>query len=303
MCVWVCVCVLPIGFVDPSFITFLERHIPLKDLTSKQHPDFIVHHDKGPLMNKVRCVLRCPLSSCIWVVMCTPLLPVLQRVLPPRLSAVSLFKCGWYGPIAVKAASAFLVMGSTAVVTALWKVDDVPTTLFFLRFYGEIARQTDLLCRPVPAIPGGSSATAKAAKATTAANIDMAEALNVAQRWLSKVSVLEASRLLRDFGYRTLANDVERVFGARGMCVCGGYPPLYGRPTCHCAPFGDPVYWAGFVILGATECVKQFKHVELPPLRLFPPPPKEQSEDKQEDVTGLPDDKTAIVGTISIMRA
>lgn len=241
-----------------------------------------------------------------------------QRFLAPRLATMSLYNTGWYGGVAVKAASAFLVLGSNCVVTSLWKVDDVPTVLFYLRFYGEVSRLTDLACRkPVPVTPqpttSGSppsspKASSRGMQPPTApptidtVNVDLAEALNAAQLWLSKVSVIEAAKLLRDFGKKTLANDVERVYGGRGMCVCGGRPRLWGRLTCHCSPFEDPVYWSGFVLLGATECIRQYKVDALPLVRLFPPPPKEQEESIEENVTGMPEDKMAIVGSMSIMK-
>lgn len=118
-------------------------------------------------------------------------------------------------------AGGFLAAGATGVVATLWPVDDLACALLFIRFYRVLLNED------------GSRAT------------DPPVALALAQRWLRDV---EAAELAAFF------DAASRVFESRH----GKPNPLLRMATRHfCAfpeaqaCFAEPVYWAGFVYLGA----------------------------------------------------
>jgi hypothetical protein len=163
----------------------------------------------------------------------------------------------------------------------LVQVDNLVSTLFYMRFYGELGR----LCAKYPY--------------PTVKHVDAGAALLATQQWLRSSSVLEIAAYLRDFGHVALARDVEAVFGER-VCVCGGLPRLWNVPTCHCSPFQRPVFWAGFQLLGATSWLSATGGRRLPRGFLYEQPKEDRSGMMDGDASELADDPMALFGAIKM---
>jgi CHAT domain-containing protein len=116
---------------------------------------------------------------------------------------------------------AFLMSGTAAVVASLWPVDDFATCLLMVKFH-ELLRELER----DGAQPGGA-----------------ALALSGAQRWLRALSARKLSKFIRDHPAIELRGaDPDRTanrFGDRSRPSKG-----IGRP------FGDPRFWAPFVVVG-----------------------------------------------------
>ena len=110
-----------------------------------------------------------------------------------------------------------LQVGSRCVVSSLWAVNDLSTTLLMGRFYRELCQDGDF--RPA------------------------AVALRAAQQWLRKLKLDEARSLLVEF--MANPNTPDEVQNH----LLGQFIALEQRGE---HPFAHPHYWAGFQAHGAA---------------------------------------------------
>jgi CHAT domain-containing protein/tetratricopeptide (TPR) repeat protein len=109
-------------------------------------------------------------------------------------------------------ARALLLAGARSLALSLWKVDDMATSLFMVRFYENLLGQSPGLDRPLP----------------------KAEALGEAKQWLRGLT----------------ADDVDALASLERGTVRPSGTPRQPEPARPSHPYDHPYYWAAFILVG-----------------------------------------------------
>jgi CHAT domain-containing protein len=115
--------------------------------------------------------------------------------------------------------SGFLFAGSQAVVSSLWRVADISTSILMMSFYDEVAKQRE-----------------------TGSTFSASKALREAQNWLRTATPEELEQWVEG---REGLTDRQRH--ALKLEI---YRPVVGKNGEKCPPFADPIHWAAFHVLG-----------------------------------------------------
>ncbi|WP_293332987.1 CHAT domain-containing protein [Microcoleus sp. CAWBG58] len=111
----------------------------------------------------------------------------------------------------------FLLAGSPSIVSTLWEVDQVTSTLLLMRFYENLETMSTVT------------------------------ALNEAQQWLRNLTSEGLEALLKD-----LKPQIDKIFDRLPLMERTRYvqAPLKGAQNRKPFPFVEPHYWSGFIAIG-----------------------------------------------------
>ncbi|MCC3444589.1 MAG: CHAT domain-containing protein, partial [Microcoleus sp. PH2017_03_ELD_O_A] len=111
----------------------------------------------------------------------------------------------------------FLLAGSPSIVSTLWEVDQVTSTLLLMRFYENLETMSTVT------------------------------ALNEAQQWLRNLTSEGLEVLLKD-----LKPQIDEIFDRLPLKERTRYvnAPLKGAQNRKPFPFVEPHYWSGFIAIG-----------------------------------------------------
>jgi CHAT domain-containing protein len=122
--------------------------------------------------------------------------------------------------------SGFLYAGSPSIVSTLWSVDPIATTLLMVKFYHNLKR--------LPQIKTG----------------DVAISLNKAQKWLRTLTHKKWARIQRYPQFKLLVEEAFENSPKRDFNRFKDSLSASVHPNRQPLPFANPYYWSAFVAIG-----------------------------------------------------